>query len=252
MFGSMFRNLPNVTKNILIINLLFFLATFMLRSRGLELEILLSMHYPASPWFYPHQIITAAFMHGSITHIFMNMFGLVFVGSHLERLWGPKRFLIFYVVAALTGTLVSTAFNAYEVYQIAGSLWPEASYIFDYSLGSDGSTYWSYQVTETGGLTDGQLIKLSKAYAASELGASGALMGVLMAFAMLFPNTEFRLLFPPIPIKAKWLALILGVGSFYAGISGAIPGIGHWAHLGGMLGGYIMIKIWQKDTNTFY
>ena len=252
MFGSMFANMPVVTKNLLIINILFFVATSIFKFRGIDLDILLAMHYPASPWFYPHQIITSAFMHGSITHIIFNMFGVVFIGSYLERLWGAKRYLIFYVVSAIVGTLVSTVFDAFQVYKIAGSVWPDAKFAFDYAVDANGVTSWSAQILDPGNLSSLQLNNLAHYYAGSELGASGALMGILMAFALLFPNTEFMLIFPPIPVKARTLAIILGVGSFIAGITGAIPGIGHWAHLGGMLGGYIMIKIWQRDKNHFY
>lgn len=252
MFGNMLSNLPQVTKNLLIINVLFFLARFVFMNQGIYLDEYLAMHYPASPKFMPHQIITAFFMHGSIGHIFMNMIGLVFMGSHLERFWGAKRYLIFYVVCAIGGTLCSTIVEAIHVHQITGSVWPDVSMAIDYFIEPSGSVSFMAEFLDPGSLGQTELNQLARVYATSELGASGALYGVLMAFAVLFPNTEFMLLFPPIPIKAKWLAVIFGGIALYSGLTGTMEGIGHFAHLGGMLFGFLMIKYWQRNRTNFY
>ena len=251
MLRNIFGNLNVVTKNLLIINVLFFLAKIVFENKGVNMNAILAMHYPDSTLFYPHQIISCFFMHGSISHLLLNMIGVVLVGNHLEAYWGSKRYLIFYVLCAIGGTVCSTLYHGFEMYQIAGTFFPNIDVNVEMFSTPQGFMY-SYQLTDLKGYTEVQIGQIMDLYMGSELGASGALFGVLMAFALLFPNTEFMLLFPPIPIKAKWLALILGVGSLYAGFTGAIPGIGHFAHLGGMLFGYLIIKYWQKDRSKFY
>src|SRR6186713_2655387 len=124
MFGAMFSNMPNVVKNLLIINLLFFLGTVIMDRQGTDLVDLLGLHYFDSPAFKPYQIATHFFMHGGIAHIFFNMFALVMLGSHLERMWGPKRFLLFYFVTAIGAALLHQAVLAIEIYNAAGTLRP--------------------------------------------------------------------------------------------------------------------------------
>ncbi|UKN01943.1 rhomboid family intramembrane serine protease [Paracrocinitomix mangrovi] len=252
MFGSIFRNMPQVTKNLLIINVLLFLAKIVLVNQAINLDEYLAMHYPTSPFFYPHQIVTSVFMHGDFTHLLFNMFGVVFVGSHLERIWGSKRYLIFYMFSAIGGVICATGIHAIEMYQAAGSLVPDITLSAEHFLDGQGDWMVSYNYANLGGYEAEQLKSIINISLGQSLGASGALYGVLMAFAMLFPNTEFMLIFPPIPIKAKWLALILGGFAVYSGVTGTAEGIGHFGHLGGMLFGFILIKIWQKDKTKFY
>src|SRR5688572_27391225 len=124
MFGSMFSNMPNVVKNLLIINLLFFLATVVLQNQNVMLIHELGLHYPDSPVFKPYQLITHFFMHGSIAHIFFNMFALVMMGTPLERIWGAKRFLLFYFVTAFGAAFLHMLVQAIELYQICGDFFP--------------------------------------------------------------------------------------------------------------------------------
>jgi membrane associated rhomboid family serine protease len=229
MFGNLFANMPNVVKNLLIINLLFFLATIVLEGREIILVGELGLFYPDSPFFKPYQLVTHFFMHGSLMHIFFNMFALVMMGSHLERVWGAKRFLLFYFVTALGAAFLHMLVQGIEMHQLTGSMFP-----------------FHNEMAITGG-------KVTDILTTPVVGASGAIYGLIMAFALLFPNTEFMLLFPPIPIKAKWFALLLGGIALYSGYQQA-PGdsVAHFAHLGGMLFGFILIKVWQRDKSNFY
>ena len=248
MFRQMFANIPDVTKNLLILNVLFFLVKAALESQGINASQLLGMHYPSSEFFEPYQIVTHFFMHGDLFHILFNMIGLVVLGSHLERVWGKKRYLIFYFVTAFGAMLLHTVVQGIEIYNICGEFFPDLyfdynenglPYAFQYAPNGDQIiTSWMQQV---GGITYIPVV-----------GASGAIYGLIMAFAMLFPNTEFMLIFPPIPVKAKWLALFLGGIAIYSGFMRSGDSVAHFAHLGGMLFGFIMIKIWQRNTNTFY
>jgi len=232
MFGAMFQNMPNVVKNLLIINILFFVATFVMESQGILLIGELGLFYPDSPIFKPYQLVTHFFMHGSLIHIFFNMFALVMLGSHLERVWGPKKFLLFYFITALGAAFLYMLVQGIEIYNLTGSFFPFHNEI---------------------GITTEHFDHVNEMLYTPVVGASGAIYGLIMAFALLFPNTEFMLLFPPIPIKAKWLALLLALYALYSGYQQAPEdSVAHFAHLGGMLFGFIMIKIWQRDKSQFY
>ncbi|XOV68097.1 MAG: rhomboid family intramembrane serine protease [Fluviicola sp.] len=248
MFRQIFGNIPDVTKNLLILNVLFFLVKYVLEGQGIDAGKLLGMHYPSSMFFEPYQIVTHFFMHGDLFHILFNMIGLVVLGSHLERVWGKKRFFIFYLVTALGAMVLHLGVHAWELYEATGQFFPTFHYeyindsIYAAQYNANGDVIIQDWMQKPGGILY-----------TSTVGASGAIYGLLMAFALLFPNTEFMLLFPPIPIKAKWLALILGAFALYSGYQReAGDSIAHFAHLGGMLFGFIMIKIWQRDKNTFY
>lgn len=233
----------DVTKNLLIINVLFFVAKVVFEARGVNLGQMLAMHYPSSPYFEPYQIATHFFMHANIGHIFFNMFALVMLGSHLESYWGAKRYLIFYFVTAFGAALLYFGVQGIEMYNATGEFFPSSPILdVDFNTGE-----FSYDPSLKGGLF------IAKMYLGTVVGASGAIYGLLMAFALLFPNTQFMLLFPPIPIKAKWMALGLGGYALYSGYANN-PGdsTAHFAHLGGMLFGFILIKIWKKNRNQFY
>lgn len=248
MFGSLFSNIPPVVKNLLIINVLFFVATLVMGNQNIDLISLLGLHYFDSPDFKPFQLATHFFMHGGIAHIFFNMFALVMMGAHLERVWGPKRFLQFYFITALGAALLHQGVLAFEIYNATGTLTPISGEIMECTI--RGNEIFCQDLSGT--LSQDDLRTGMSAYV-PVVGASGAIYGLIMAFALLFPNTEFMLLFPPIPIKAKWFALLLGLYALYAGYRDT-PGdsVAHFAHLGGMLFGFIMIKIWQRDKDRFY
>lgn len=248
MFRNILNNIPDVTKNLLIINVLFFLATIVLEGQGIYLGSELGMHTPNSNLFAPYQIITHFFMHGGFSHILFNMIGLVVFGSHLERTWGKKRFFIFYFVTAVGAAILHTLVQGIEVYQLTGHWFPEMYIDFEtrtfeaVNIGvqefNDNHVNW---------------VRAATIYATQTVGASGAIYGLIMAFALLFPNTQFQLLFPPIPVKAKWLALALGGIALYSAYQNSDgDSVAHFAHLGGMLFGFIMIQIWKKDKGNFY
>lgn len=244
MFNQIIRNIPDVTKNLVILNILFFVVTLILESQGIGFSNKLSIHYPTSPFFEPYQVITHFFMHGGIGHLFFNMFGLVIFGSRLEQLWGKKRFFIFYIVTAFGATLLHWLTQGFEVYQLTGEIFPEKFYtnleFIDNGVQWEGNGNWFEK-------------PLMGVYMQPSLGASGSIYGLLAGYALLFPNTEFQLLFPPIPIKAKWLALFLIAGAYLMALErNPDDNIGHIAHLGGALFGFILIQIWKKDRTNFY
>jgi len=246
MFRQIFANMPDVVKNLLIINVLFFLATAVAMNQGVNLVGMLGMHYPGSNYFEPYQLITHFFMHGSLGHIFFNMFGLVVFGSHLERTWGKKRFFIFYFVTAIGAVFLHSFVQGVEIYNATGELFPEVYITSPKDVLAD-----SFHYTSESSLENVKFV--AQTYASPIVGASGAVYGLLMAFALLFPNTKFMLLFPPIPIKAKWLAFFLAVFALYQGYQDtAGDSVAHFAHLGGMLFGFILIYIWRKDRSSFY
>lgn len=239
----MFSNIPDVTKNLLIINVLFFLATILLQQQGVHLSRHLGMYYPSSQFFAPYQIVTHFFMHSSFSHLLFNMIGLVVIGSHLERYWGKKRFFIFYFVTALGAAFLYLLVHAIELYYQTGAFFPEIFVENVHSVGN-GMIQWTSSFRP---------IAASNHYVVPTVGASGAIYGLLAAFALLFPNTEFQLLFPPVKIKAKWIALILMGLALYQGYeNNPDDSVAHFAHLGGMLFGFIMIRLWRKDRNNFY
>jgi membrane associated rhomboid family serine protease len=243
MFRQIFGNIPDVTKNLLILNALFFLIKVVLENQGINASQVLGMHYPSSEFFEPYQIITHFFMHADFMHILFNMIGLVVFGSHLERTWGKKRFFIFYFITAIGAVGLHLGVNAYELYELTGTVWPKAI-VRDGIIIIDNVS----NITNTNAWYNDVYMQVN----IPTVGASGAIYGLLMAFALLFPNTEFRMLFPPVTIKAKWLALIGGGFALYSGFMRSEGSIAHFAHLGGMLFGFIMIKIWQRDKNSFY
>lgn len=224
--------IPPVVKNLLIINVLFFAATYLIPS--LNLQTLLAVYYFDSPNFRFWQPITYMFMHGGIGHIFFNMFALFSFGSILETRWGAKKFLIFYFITGLGALVLQMAVQAFEVHQLIGHFT-----LFD---------GWQKLIAN-----QAQYNTIAGIYGGGMLGASGAIFGLLVAFGMLYPNAELMLMFIPVPVKAKYfipvyilIELTLGV----ANIAG--DSVAHYAHLGGALIGFILVKIWKDKKDTFY
>ena len=175
-----------------------------------------------------------------IGHIFFNMFALFMFGRTLESVWGPKRFLIFYLVTGVGAALVQTLVAAVEYQVLIAKIAPDQ---LDYmkELALQGK-YIPNTISE----------KLAMIYNTPTIGASGAVFGVLLGFGMLFPNTQLMLLFPPIPIKAKYFVIGYGLLELVFGVSGIQGNVAHFAHLGGMLFGFILIKYWNKNSKHFY
>jgi len=229
----MLQNAPQVVKNLIIINVLFFVASMLM---GQDQAVTwLAGTYPGSPFFQPWQVITHMFMHGGLGHLFFNMFALYMFGSQLERLWGPKRFLNYYIISGLGGFFLHEFFIGLDFYQTYGTFFPSRSQLVP------------------SGMSDMQAVYILEATFGRVVGASGAVFGILLAFGLLFPNTRLMLLFPPIPIKAKYF--VMGYGLIELGLAldnGSGDNVAHFAHLGGMLFGYILLKRWQKERGTFY
>lgn len=212
-----------VVKNLLIINGLVYVLTFLYP----EFIQKLGLYYFTSDKFQPYQIITHMFTHGGLFHLFFNMFALYMFGSTLERAWGPKRFLVFYLITGMGALLLHEGVNALQVYNETGSifLYPE-------------------DVTSQ---------KMMGVLNIPIVGASGAIYGLLAAFGVLFPNTQLMLLFPPIPIKAKYFIPILIVIELFLGVKQfSFSNIAHFAHLGGALIGFILVKYWNSKSDKFY
>ena len=207
---SGFSVLPMVVKNLLIINVLFFLATIaadvVLR---IDLKDYLGLHYIGASDFQPFQLVTYMFMHGDFAHLFFNMFALWMFGNTLENIWGPNRFLLFYFVCGIGAGLVQ---ELVQYIQFVTTM----------------SEYLNLLTT---------------------VGASGAVYGILLAFGMMFPNSTLYIYFA-IPIKAKWFVLIYGLIELFAGFRG-VDNVAHFAHLGGMLFGLILILYWKKKGTLY-
>jgi membrane associated rhomboid family serine protease len=239
-----FGAIPVVVKNLIIVNVLMLLITFVLERMGIDLYTYLGLYFPLSEKFRLHQIFTHMFMHGGLTHLFFNMFALYMFGRVLESVWGPKRFLTFYLVTGLGAAFLHTAVNFIEYYHVASQLTPEQiAHVKEvgYGIWSEGKNF-----------SDPLSGKLNMILNIPTVGASGAVFGILLGFGMLFPNTQLMLLFPPIPIKAKYFVMGYGAIELYLGFSQPGSNVAHFAHLGGMLFGYFMIKYWNKNSKRFY
>jgi len=239
-------SLPPVVKNLLIINVLMWLATIFLGMRGKDLNSILGLHYIQSAEFRPYQIVTHMFMHDATSpmHLFFNMFALWMFGRVLESVWGPKRFFIYYFVTGLGAAVLHTFVNFMEFQHIAAKMQPEMVQ----TVMNEGLELLRRGMNYNDPLA-GQLNRILNT---PTVGASGAVFGLLLGFGMLFPNTQLMLLFPPIPIKAKYFVIGYGAIELFSGIADTGSNIAHFAHLGGMLFGFLMIKYWNRNTTHFY
>lgn len=234
--------MPPVTKNLLIINLIVWLAMILMPSSfDSAVTRACALHYFLSPDFNTWQLLTYMFMHStqSITHILFNMFGVVMFGSILEQVFGSKRYLFFYITVGIGAALVQESVYAIWIHNIAGNM-PEGTTL---SMVADEGPRLLNQGMNWRDPVLGQLNLLINT---PTVGASGALYGVLLGFAMLFPNMPLYLFFIPIPIKAKWMVLGYGVLELFLGVTGMQTGVAHFAHLGGMIVALILILYWRK------
>ena len=254
--SSLWNSIPPVVKNLIIINFILWLATAIMERWGVNLSQILGMHYWAAEKFNVAQLVTYMFMHGGLSHIFFNMFALFMFGSVLENTWGSKRFLFYYMVTGIGAGLIQqivwtvelqpmvAAFNeAINQVGTGGSIEPYKSLITKYFIVGG----WS-------GIDVPTLIEMKKTVLNIfvTVGASGSVFGLLLAFGMLFPNTDLYLMFIPIPIKAKYFVIIYGLVELYLGFANrAGDSIAHFAHLGGMLFGIILILYWKKNGRLY-
>lgn len=236
-FGG-FKMLPPVVKNLLIINVLMFLATLAIQSAfHFDLTDKLGLFFPKTSYFKPYQFVTHIFMHGGFSHLFLNMFALWMFGNAIENIWGGKRFFLYYMVTGLGAAFLHTLVNYITYSSHAGQLDPEA--VRD--IMSNGYDYIKNQQ----GYID-PVMRSLQSLTVPTVGASGAVFGILLAFGMMFPNSRIYVYFA-IPIKAKYFVMIYGAIELYSGIANQQgDNIAHFAHLGGMLFGLIFILIWKK------
>jgi len=264
-------NLPPVVKNIIIINILMLLGVSGIGTYfDLDLNKLLALHSFKSEYFMPHQLITHMFMHANISHLFFNMFAVYMFGRTLEYVWGSKRFMIYYFATGLGAVILhsmvnwidqTSVLNTLEAFKNSPS--PELLTSFlNENIGTpnpkifDFINRWGLQPDNEMYISEG--INIANMISDSVIntptvGASGAVFGILLAFGMLFPNTEIMLLIPPIPIKAKYFVMGYGAIELYLGLqSSLMDNVAHFAHLGGMLFGYLLIIYWKKNSDKFY
>ncbi len=238
--SSFFDSIPPVVKNLLAINIILWLATLVLpgffRRWGIDVNLtdILGMHYWASEKFNPAQLLTYIFMHGGFNHVFFNMFAVYMFGSALENLWGPRKFLTYYLITGIGAGIVQQIFWTIDFQSLVNAM----NVAIEANSGSSLVAY------------EGELIKFLNLPVT--VGASGSVFGLLLAFGWLFPEQRLMLLFIPYPIKARVFVAIYGVVELFLGVANfSGDNVAHFAHLGGMLFGIIMILMWKKK-NTLY
>ena len=219
--GGFMANVPTAVKNIIIINALIMVMTSLNRTFMYET---FALFYPTSPFFHWWQPVTHMFMHGGFWHLFFNMYTLYIFGTVLERVWGTKKFLVFYFVTGIGASLIHTG-----VEWIQMQSWLSAA--------AEGS--------------QSALMSIHTMKMTPTVGASGAIYGVLMGYAMLYPDSILTLRFPPISLKAKWFVLIFAGIELLTGVTGTGGGIAHFAHLGGLIFGFALIWYWKKNRTLY-
>lgn len=231
--NNIFSNMTPVVKNLLIINIICFVGTMIFP----QSPRLFGVFYPDSPFFHVWQVITYMFMHdpNGIGHIFFNMFSLVMFGSVIEQMFGSKRFLNFYLICGLGALVLQYGVQAIEVYNIAGTV--QASGFLNFDMLNN-------RVSSNLPISESEFYTLRSIYGTPLVGASGAIYGLLLAFAYLYPNMSLYLFFIPVPIKAKIFIPILILIEIYLGFAGGGGSIAHLAHVGGALFGFILMKVW--------
>jgi len=254
--SSFLNSIPPVVKNLIAINIILWLASIVtpgLFTRwGVKLDLtdILGMHYWASSKFNPAQLITYMFMHGGIEHIFFNMFALYMFGGVLEQLWGTKRFLFYYLLTGVGAALVQQLFWTIEYYPVVNAL----NGAISANSGQDLLNYQDilnhyFRLENLGSFDAPALIEMKRMFLnlPITIGASGAVFGLLLAFGWLFPDVNLYLMFIPIPIKAKYFVFFYGIVELFMGVAQfSGDSVAHFAHLGGMLFGAILILIWRK------
>lgn len=241
----MFRNIPPITKSIIIINIVVYLLSNLLF--GGNLYDLLSAYYPFSPNFHSWQIITHMFMHAPIgegiglTHILFNMFTLWSFGPVLEQVLGEKKFLVLYFLSGLGAFILFNIWNGYGVYTLVTQLQAQGIDVSEVFRKSAQGYQGDMSV-----FSNPDALQLGQMLNAKMLGASGAIFGVVAAFSTMFPDAKLVFLFIPFPIKAKYLFPIIIVVSLYLGVSGSMGGVAHFAHIGGAIVGFLLALYFRK------
>ena len=242
----MFNSIPPVTRNIIIINVaVFVIANLLFQDRFVGY---LAAFYPFSPFFKSWQIVTHMFMHGSFMHILFNMFTLFSFGPILENSLGEKKYLILYFLSGLGAFFLFNLWNFVEVQQISNELQQLGFNLNEYLSGSS----VQYSGSSQSVLRQQELVgELNGIMGTPMVGASGAIFGVVAAFATLYPEAKIGIMFIPIPMKVKYVLPVVVIGSIYLGVSGNGGGIAHLAHVGGAIVGFILARIWRKHLYRF-
>jgi len=237
--------MPPVVKNLIIINVVMLLLTYIVKAvTGTDLNAILGLYFPKSEFFRSWQIVTHMFMHGGFVHLLFNMFALWMFGRILEQVWGPKRFLFYYLITGLGAAFTHELVQFIQYSKAMSALTPEQlQHIYD-----NGSNL----LMQGRNFADANMGKLNLVLNIPTVGASGAVFGVLLAFGVLFPNTQLMFIFPPIPVKAKYVVIGYAVIELYLAVTSPGSNIAHAAHIGGMIFGYILIRYWRKTTKTLY
>ena len=224
----MFR-IPTITKNLLIINLIAFLATVVLELRGIDLKDIGGLHFFMASDFHLYQLVTYLFLHANFMHILSNMFGLWMFGCVIENVWGPKKFLFYYISCGIGAGLLQEIAQLGSFYMTITAQDPSVSFGEIFAIGQ-------------------QLSQQLNAW--TTIGASGAVYAVILAFGMTFPNERLFIIPFPFPIKAKWFVLFYVAIEFFSALGSSGDGVAHTAHLGGMLFGFLMIRYWNRHPSS--
>ncbi len=233
-FERIFKSMPPVTKNLIIINFIIWIACALIPQIGVSLHKHAALHFYEASDFNPVQLVSYMFMHGGFFHVLFNMFTLFMFGIMLEYAMGSKRFLLFYMVCGVGAALVQEAVWALTLPDMVVEM-----------LAMQNGTSVTQMLQSLALYSDPNVMAMNFNIFTT-VGASGSVYGVLLAFAMIFPNRPLYFLFLPVPIKAKWMVLIWGGMELLLGLSGASDGIAHFAHLGGMIFGFMLIVYWKK------
>jgi membrane associated rhomboid family serine protease len=224
----MFR-IPTITKNLLIINLIAFLATVVLELRGIDLKDIGGLHFFMASDFHLYQLVTYLFLHANFMHILSNMFGLWMFGCVIENVWGSKKFLFYYISCGIGAGLLQEIAQLGSFYMTITAQDPSVSFGEIFTIGQQ----LSHQLN-----------------AWTTIGASGAVYAVILAFGMTFPNERLFIIPFPFPIKAKWFVLFYVAIEFFSALGSSGDGVAHTAHLGGMLFGFLMIRYWNRHPSS--
>ena len=227
----MFRNIPVVTKNLLIINFLAFVATWVLQLRGIDLTSLGSLHYFMARDFHLYQFLTYQFLHANLTHIFFNMFALWMFGCVVENVWGANKFLFYYISCGIGAGIMQEIVQFFDFYFRISAQDPSVGFSDLFIIGQQLSQQLNGWTT---------------------VGASGAVYAILLAFGMIFPNERIFIFPLPIPIKAKWFVCGYAAIELFSAMSSSGDNVAHMAHIGGMLFGFLMIKYWNRHPDSSF
>ncbi|MCQ2264963.1 MAG: rhomboid family intramembrane serine protease [Bacteroidales bacterium] len=257
-----FNILPTIVKNLLIINGLMFLAKIALANK-FDLDAIFGLHYFAASDFHPWQIITYMFMHGDFGHLFFNMFALWMFGSAVENVWGPKRFISYYLITGIGAALIHYVIIYFQIQSsltlindfLASptldtfSCLSQVSHINTDAIAQNLLALQSDPSAVTQFVPQMQDFKDSFLNSFNIIGASGSVFGLLLAFGMMFPESEIYVYFL-LPLKAKWFVVIYGALELLYGVLGSADGVAHFAHLGGMLFGFLLIVAWRHHDRN--